>query len=102
MITLNTTFHVDEEIQLDFLGYMKEAYFVNAKRDDKLRHAKLFKIHSHRIEEGHSYSVQLSFNTLDELEKWDKNKGRALNEDLLKRFDDKITGFSSLLEEIEL
>lgn len=102
MITLNTTFHVEEEIHLAFIVYMKQTYISEAKLDDKLCNAGLFKIHSHRIEDGHSYSVQFSFKTLDELEEWDKTKGQELNEALLKNFDNKITGFSTLLEEIEL
>ena len=101
MITLNTTFHVDEAINPSFLAYMRETYIAKAKNDKDLSNAKLYKIHSHRVEEGYSYSVQLTFNTLDELENWDKTKGRELNEDLLKNFEDKIAGFSTLLEEIE-
>ena len=101
MISLNTTFHVDEDIHLRFLEYMIQTYIANAKNDDQILNIRFFKVHSNRIEEGHSYSVQLSFNTLDELENWDQTKGRKLNEDLLKSFDDKIAGFSTLLEEIK-
>lgn len=102
MISLNTTFHVDEDIHLSFLEYMKQTYIDKAKDDKQLLKIRFFKVHSNRIEEGHSYSVQFSFNTLEELEKWDQTKGRILNEDLLKSFEDKIAGFSTLLEEIEL
>ncbi len=102
MITLNTTFHVDDDIHLSFIEYMKETYITNALRDKQLSNPKLCKVHSHQIEEGHSYSVQFSFNTLEELEKWDKMEGRKLNEELVKTFESKVAGFSSLLEEIEL
>lgn len=102
MITLNTTFHVEEEINLAFIAYMKETYLPKAKNDDKLCNMRLCKIHSHHIEKGYSYSIQFTFNTLDELESWDRTKGKELNEALLKNFDDKITGFSTLLEEIEI
>ena len=102
MITLNTTFHVEDEINDSFLDYMKETYFVNANQNNRIIQSRLSKIHSHRLDEGHSYSIQFSFKTLDELESWDKTKGRELNEELLKNFDNKITGFSTLLEEIEL
>ena len=102
MITLNTTFHVEDEINIPFINYMRETYFVRANYESQIVHSKLSKIHSHRLEEGHSYSVQFTFNKLDELEKWDKTKGRELNEELIKNFDNKLTGFSTLLEEIEL
>ncbi len=102
MISLNTTFHVDEDIHLSFLEYMKQTYIDKAKNDNQLLNIRFFRVHSNQIEEGHSYAVQLSFNTLDELENWDQTKGRILNEELLKKFVEKIAGFSTLLEEIEL
>ena len=102
MITLNTTFHVEEAIDIDFLAYIKYTYISDALSDEFVRSGRLCKIHSHKIEEGHSYSVQFSFNNLDELEMWDKTNGKGHNEKLLLEFDNKIAGFSTLLEEIEL
>ena len=102
MITLNTTFHVEDEIDIDFLAYIKHTYISDALSDDLVRSARLCKIHSHKIEEGHSYSVQFSFKNLDELEMWDKTQGKEHNEKLLLEFDNKIAGFSTLLEEIRL
>ena len=46
--------------------------------------------------------MQFTFNSLDDLDNWDKNKGLELNEALIKKFEDKVAGFSTLLEEIEL
>ncbi|MDD2474716.1 MAG: DUF4286 family protein [Dysgonamonadaceae bacterium] len=102
MISLNTTFHVEDEIHLDFLAYIKQTYIYNALLDEYVRSARLCKIHSHRKEEGHSYSVQFRFNNLDELEIWDKVEGKKHNEKLLLEFNNKIAGFSTLLEEIKL
>jgi hypothetical protein len=46
--------------------------------------------------------VQFAFDNLDDLDNWDKNKGLKLNKDLVDKFQDKVAGFSTLLEEIEL
>ncbi|MGV8963608.1 MAG: DUF4286 family protein [Candidatus Saccharimonadaceae bacterium] len=102
MITLNTTFHVDDAIHLDFLVYMRESYIADALADKETCSVRLCKVHSHNVEEGHSYSLQFTFTNIDDLETWDQNKGKKLNEKLILQFDNKIAGFSTLLEEIEI
>ena len=102
MVTINTTFHVEDEINLDFIAYTKNIYIAEAMTDKLLTNARLCKIHSQEIPEGHSYSVQFSFISIDDLESWDKTKGKKLNEELVLHFKDKIAGFSTLLEEIAL
>lgn len=102
MVTINTTFHVEDKINLDFIAYMKNTYIAEAVTDKLLTNARLCKIHSQELPEGQSYSVQFSFDSLDDLDNWDKNKGIKLNEELVNHFQDKIVGFSTLLEEIEL
>lgn len=102
MVTLNTTFHVEEEFHLSFLAYLKKTYISEAKTHKHMNGARLCKIHSHTVEEGHTYSVQFSFDNLEELEKWDTTMGKKLNENLLQQFTNKIAGFSTLLEEIDI
>ncbi|HTN69422.1 MAG TPA: DUF4286 family protein [Dysgonamonadaceae bacterium] len=102
MVTLNTTFQVEEDVHLDFLAYLKHTYISEAKTDKLMSNARLCKVHAHIVEEGHSYSVQFTFESLDDLETWDQTMGKKLNEELLQRFTNRIMGFSTLLEEIDL
>lgn len=102
MVTINTTFHVDEEIKHDFIDYMRSTYIAEAITDKQLISARLFRIHAQKDEGGISYSVQFAFDNLDDLDKWDKKKGLNLNKGLINKFGDKVAGFSTLLEEINL
>ncbi len=103
MVTINTTFHVEDEINHDFTTYIKNTYIAEAMTDKLLTNARLCRIHSQELPEGgQSYSVQFSFCNLEDLENWDKTIGKKLNEKLILHFKDKIAGFSTLLEEIEL
>ena len=102
MVTINTTFHVEDKTNLVFIAYMKSTYIAEALTDKLLTNARMCKIHSQELPDGQSYSVQFSFDSLDDLDNWDKIKGVKLNEELVKHFQDKIVGFSTLLEEIEL
>ena len=102
MVTINTTFHVEDIIDNEFLAYIKNTYIRQAVADKLLIIARLCRIHSQEIEGGQSYSVQFTFNNLEDLENWDKTNGKKLNEELVLQFKDKIAGFSTLLEEIKL
>lgn len=102
MVTINTTFLVDEEMKQDFIEYMRSTYIAEALTDKKLTNARLYRIHAQKVEGGVSYSVQFAFESLDDLDNWDKNRGINLNKALIKKFEDKVAGFSTLLEEIQL
>jgi hypothetical protein len=102
MVTINTTFHVEDIIDNEFQAYIKNTYIREAVADKLLIIARLCRIHSQEIEGGQSYSVQFTFNNLKDLENWDKTNGKKLNEELVLQFKDKIAGFSTLLEEIKL
>ena len=52
--------------------------------------------------EGESFSVQFHTRDIDSLNEWVRKEGGALQQDLIGRYKEKIAGFSTLLEDIEL
>ena len=102
MIILNTTFHIHDEVHGDALDYLKTIYIPQATKSGIFSEPHLRKIFGHDGDDGHSYSVQFSVADLEALEKWNEITGRALNAELVARFSDKIAGFSTLLQEVDL
>ena len=102
MIILNTTFHIDESVHLQAVGFLKSEYIPKALESGLMQFPRLTKIFTDGKEEGHSYSVQFSVADIEKLEQWNSQTGSALNTALIGRFFDKIVGFSTLLQEIEL
>ena len=87
MIIYNTTFHIHKDIVDECLEYLKNSYR---------------RILDSRNEEGESFSVQFHTRDIDSLNEWVRKEGGALQQDLIGRYKEKIAGFSTLLEDIEL
>lgn len=102
MIIFNTTFHIDDSINEEAIAYLKNDYIPNAIRTGRLRNPQLLLIHAQHEESGKSYSLQFKVDNLTLLESWMEEESAVLNERLTSLFGNKVCGFITLLEEIDL
>lgn len=102
MIIYNTTFHIQKEIVAECLEYLKNTYIPNAIEGKLLSEPCLRRILHSEDEEGENYSVQFNTKDMNTLNKWIQSEGAALQQELVKRYKEKIVGFSTLLEDIDL
>lgn len=102
MIVYNTTFHIHREIQHECLDYLKNTYIPKAMESGFLFQPYLRRILNSGNEEGESYSIQFHAKNMDSLNYWLQKEGAALQQKLVEQFKEKIVGFSTLLEDIEL
>lgn len=102
MIVYNTTFHIHKEVLADCLGYLRTQYIPRAVEGGMLSNPYLRRVLSSENEEGESYCVQFHVEDVETLNDWSQKVGRSLQSDLVNRFREKVAGFSTLLEEIEL
>ena len=92
MIIYNTTFHIHKDIVDECLEYLKNSYIPKASESGILYSPYL----------SESFSVQFHTRDIDSLNEWVRKEGGALQQDLIGRYKEKIAGFSTLLEDIEL
>ena len=102
MIVYNTTFHIHKEILAECLACLKSHYIPQAAASGLLHNPYLRRILNSENEEGESYSVQFHTQDTASLNQWLQQDGRALQQELIDRYQEKIVGFSTLLEEIAL
>ena len=102
MIVYNTTFHIHKDIVDECLEYLKNSYIPKASESGILYSPYLRRVLDSRNEEGESFSVQFYTRDIDSLNEWVRKEGGALQQDLIGRYKEKIAGFSTLLEDIEL
>ena len=94
MLIYNTTYHVEEGEDKNFLIWMQEHYLPEVEKNGTLYAPRIARILSH-IEEGSiCYSVQFEVENSAKLHRW------QLNEELLNIFKDKVIGFPTLMEVI--
>ena len=102
MIVFNTTFHLDDDIHSTGIEYIKHTYIAKSINSGFLIDPKLFRIHKQHEEQGASYSVQFRVKNIDTLNFWMEKEGQQLQREMLTHFGNKITGFSTLLDEIDI
>lgn len=102
MIIYNTTFHIHKEIVAECLEYLKSTYIPQAAASGILYEPCLRRIMQSQNEDGESFSVQFSTQDMNTLNDWIRKEGAVLQQELVKRYKDKIVGFATLLEDIEL
>ena len=100
MLIYNTTYHVEEGEDKNFLIWMQENYITEVEKNGTLYAPRIARILSH-IEEGSiCYSVQFEVENSAKLHRWHQEQGVKLNEELLNIFKDKVIGFPTLMEVI--
>lgn len=100
MLIYNTTYHVEEGEDKNFLIWMQEHYLPEVEKSGILHAPRIARILSH-IEEGSvCYSAQFEVENSAQLHRWHQAQGVELNGELLKIFKDKVIGFPTLMEVI--
>lgn len=102
MIVYNTTFHIEKEIEEVCLAYLKEKYIPEASASGFLHTPRLMRVMNTAEEEGVSYSLQFHVKNIETLSYWLEREGREMQQLLANRFGQKLVGFATLLEEMEL
>lgn len=101
MLLYNTTFHVDEDVQQNFLIWLNEAYVEEVKKTGLLVNPCLCRILSHKEEGSESFSLQWEVESSAALHQWHMQQGARLNSELVKIFKDKVVGIPTLMEVME-
>lgn len=99
MLIYNTTYHVEEGHEKNFLIWLQEYYLPEVEKLGMLHAPRILRVLSHR-DDGESYSVQFEVEDSARLHRWHQEQGVKLNEELLKTFQDKVVGFPTLMEVI--
>lgn len=102
MLIFNTTFHVEEGLQDEFIDFLKAIYIPRALDSKLLVQASLAKIDRQHEESGVSYALQFKTDNIDTLNKWAEQTGENLSLEMGEKFGTKVGGFVTLLEEILL
>lgn len=103
MIVYNTTYHVERGYEQEFLSWIRTHYLPHATADNTLSAPRLTRIMSDSPEqEGTSYSLQYRVASVNQLNEWYKRTGVQLTNRLTAHFGQRVVGFTTLLEEVDI
>lgn len=97
MLLYNTTYHVEEEVEKNFLIWLNEVYIEEVLQSGKLKSPRLCRVLSHH-DTGSCYSLQWEVEDSTVLHHWHLSQGVKLNGQLLQIFKDKVVGIPTLME----
>lgn len=101
MLVYNTTYQVDFDDARNFVIWIHQVYIPKALNSGILQKPRLSRILSHHDEKTECFSVQFEVEDSAKLHEWYTRQGTDLQAELLKLFDKKVTGFTTLMEIIE-
>ena len=107
MIVYNTTYHVDEADEQLFLNWIHQYLIPEVLKEGTLHNPRVLKVLGHHQDDGDdghsvSYAVQLEADDTAALHRWYQKQGVALNKELLLVFRQRVLGFPTLMEVVEL
>ena len=101
VIICNTTYHVECSISGEFLDWLRDNYLPSALEGGFVGEPRLLRLMGHR-EGGACFALQLQASTLSDLQRWNQDVGKRLHEELVKRFGNKVAGFTTFMEVLDL
>lgn len=100
MIIYNVTINVDDECHYQWLEWMKKEHIpavLSTGLFTGYRICRLLDVE----DEGTTYSIQYSCNSLLEYNEYKEKHAKHLQKEALDKFNDKFTAFRTLLEVVE-
>lgn len=101
MLIYNTTFSMPTSDSRNFVIWAKQSYIPQVEDDGVLAEGRLLRILNHHDQESECFSIQFSVADSAILHQWFVRQGKKLTDDLVKLFDGRVAGFSTLMEVID-
>ena len=99
-LIFNTTYSMPVSDARDFIIWIRESVLPAIEQDGVLGEPRLLRILSHHDEQTECFSLQFSVPGSAILHKWLLRQGQPLAEEMKRIFDNRIVGFSTLMEEV--
>lgn len=97
MYIYNVTISVDKDVAAEWLKWMKAEHIPQVMETGHFTDYKMTKVLNVN-DEGETYSIQYSFNTMTDIETYQKEHAPRLQAETKKYYDGKYVAFRTLLE----
>lgn len=101
MILYNVTVSIDENIESDWLQWMKEDHIPKIMNTGVFADRKIFKLLSHEQDGAITYAVQYFAETVEHINEYQEKHAEKLQAEHTARFKDKFVAFRTMLEHID-
>ena len=100
MLIVNTTYHVSEDCQKDWIFWVKNEYIPEVTKTNMLVNPRFFRLLVEDEPGTVSYALQFEVENLDTLENWFQRYGTEMQQTMSNRFQEKVMGFTTMMETV--
>ncbi len=101
MIVYNVTVNVDDDIQEEWVQWMKMVHIPDVLKTGMFSGHKFLKLlNEDTVNPGQTYAVQYFCESLNHLERYLQDFAPALRDDVMNRYQGKFVAFRTFLEEV--
>lgn len=100
MLIVNTTYHVSEDIQTDWIFWVKNEYIPEVIKTNMMVQPRFFHLLIEDEPGNVSYALQFEVKDLDTLENWFQKYGTEMQVTMSNRFQEKVMGFTTMMETV--
>lgn len=97
MLIYNTSYHLAEDLEKNFLIWMKKVHIPETKQEGTLKNPRLCKILSHQQPGDVSYTLQWEVEDSTTLHRWHIKHGEVAASEINKIFNEKVMFFHTLM-----
>jgi hypothetical protein len=101
MIVYNVTINIEDEIEQEWLNWMRLTHIPELINTGCFVSARMTKVLVEEQMGGKTYSIQYSCNTRADLDKYIDNYAPQLQSNFNKRYKDKFVAFRTIMQVIE-
>jgi hypothetical protein len=99
MIIYNVTVNIEDDVHTDWISWMKQTHIPEVMKTGYFLENKIAKVLSTQEgETGHTYAIQYTCHSMNDLEEYQEKHAPKLQEDHTKRYSGKFVAFRTLLE----
>ncbi len=100
MLIYNTTYHLEADLEDNFLIWLKEVHIPEVENQKALRNPRICKILSTQEDGQVSYALQWEVEDSTTLHRWHIKHGTFAKDQIRKIFNDKVLGFDTLMRKV--
>ncbi len=101
MIIYNVTLNVDESIHVEWLEWMKSKHIPDVMATGQFVESKIFKLLTPSPEIGVTYAIQYTLNSMNDLEKYQREFSNNLQKETIEKYGGKFHAFRTVLETVD-
>ena len=99
MIIYNVTVNIEDDVHTDWIAWMKEIHIPEVMNTGYFLENKIAKVITTQEDEtGHTYAIQYTCNSMNDLDEYQKKCAPKLQEEHTARYSGKFVAFRTLLE----